>query len=196
MGLEVIHYVRHMCLMRDESVSSRSTILEAAFDVFSQNPGASLSEVATAAGVGRATLHRHFSGREDLMVALTLAAASELDAAVEAAVAECTTYTDGLRVALRAMLPLASRYMFLATESAQNDPRVTETYARQSRALADDIEAARAEGTFAPEIPTAWIAEAYENLLFAGWAMVVAEEATPNQAADLAWRTLTRGLKP
>lgn len=130
------------------------------------------------------------------MVALTLAAAQELEETVDAAVADCTTYTDGLRVALRAMLPLASRYMFLSTEAAQNDPRVTETYAKQTRALADDIEAARAEGTFAADVPTAWIIEAYENLLFAGWAMIVAEEATPKQAADLAWRTLTQGLKP
>ncbi|MEO1363335.1 MAG: helix-turn-helix domain-containing protein [Pseudomonadota bacterium] len=182
--------------MRDTSVSSRATILNAAFDVFSQNPGASLSDVAVAAGVGRATLHRHFAGRDDLMVALTLAASRELDAAVEVAVAECTTYTEALRVALGAILPLASRHMFLATQTAQHDPRVTETHAAQTRALADEIEAARAEGTFAPDIPTAWIIEAYENLIYAGWALVVAGEATPKQAADLAWRTFTQGLKP
>ena len=182
--------------MRDKSVSSRNALLNAAFDVFSQNPGASLSDVAYAAGVGRATLHRHFAGREDLMVALTLVAAEELEAAVEEAVKDCTTYTEALRVALTAMLPLASRHMFLATDAAQSDPRVTQTYAKQTRALADDIEAARAEGTFAPDIPTAWIVEAYENLLYAGWAMVVAGEATPRQAADLAWRTFTQGLKP
>ncbi|MEM7631087.1 MAG: helix-turn-helix domain-containing protein [Pseudomonadota bacterium] len=182
--------------MRDKSVSSRDAILEAAFDVFSQNPGASLSDVASAAGVGRATLHRHFAGRDELMVALTLAASQELDVAVEVAVSACETYTDGLRVALRAMLPLAARHMFLATETAQNDPRVAAAYAKQRRALADDIEAARAEGAFAPDIPTAWIVEAYETLIYAGWAMVVAGEATPNQAADLAWRTLTRGMTP
>ncbi len=130
------------------------------------------------------------------MVALTLQAAEELDAAVDTAVAGCTTYTDGLRVALRAMLPLASRHMFLATDAAQTDPRVKEAYATQTRALTRDIEAARAEGTFAADIPTTWIVETYENLIYAGWAMVVAGEATPNQAADLAWRTFTQGLKP
>ena len=130
------------------------------------------------------------------MVALTLAASEELEAAVNAAVVGCDSYTEGLRLALRAMIPLAARHMFLATDAAQNDPRVAEAYARQTEALSADIEAARAEGTFAQDIPTAWIVEAYENLIYAGWAMVVAEEATPNQAADLAWRTFTRGLKP
>ena len=182
--------------MRDKNVSNRTLILNAAFDVFSQNPGASLAEVATQAGVGRATLHRYFAGRDDLMVALTLTAAQELDAAVEAAVAECTTYTEGLRVALGAILPLAARHMFLATEAASNDPRVREAYAAQERDLSNDIEAAKAEGTFAPHVPTAWIVQAYDNLIYAGWAMVAAGDATPKQAADLAWRTLTEGLKP
>ncbi|MEO9573083.1 MAG: helix-turn-helix domain-containing protein [Tateyamaria sp.] len=182
--------------MRDKSVSKRAVILNAAFDVFSQNPGASLAEVATQAGVGRATLHRYFAGRDDLMVALTLTAAQELDAAAEAAVAECTTYTEGLRFALAAILPLAALHMFLATEAASNDPRVIEVYAAQDRDLSSDIEAAKAEGTFAEHVPTAWIVQAYNNLIYAGWAMVAAGDATPKQAADLAWRTLTEGLKP
>ena len=182
--------------MRDNSVSSANHILNAAFTVFSQNPGASLADVAKAAGVGRATLHRHFSGRDDLMVALTLTAAQELDAAVDAAVAECETYTEALELALHAILPLAARHMFLATEPATHDPRVAEVYAAQTRDLAHDIDMAKAEGTFDPHLPTEWIVQAYENLIYAGWTMVMAGDATPKQAAAFAWRTLTQGTKP
>jgi len=185
-----------MCLMRDKNVSLKVNILYAGFDVFSQNPGASLAEVAAHAGVGRATLHRHFSGRADLVAEMALVASQELNAAVKEATRDTETYTDGLRIAFRAMLPLAQRYMFLATEPVDQDPRVADAYAGDKAELRDDIEQAKAEGTFDPAIPTIWIAQAYENLLFAGWAMVAAQEATPNQAADLAWRTLTQGLKP
>ncbi|WP_299048472.1 TetR/AcrR family transcriptional regulator [uncultured Tateyamaria sp.] len=182
--------------MRDKDVSSSNVILNAAFDVFSQNPGASLADVAKAAGVGRATLHRHFSGRDDLMVALTLAAARELDDAVNHAVADCATYTQGLEMALHAILPLAARHMFLATEPAAHDPRVAAVYAAQTHDLAHDIDMAKAEGTFDPHVPTEWIVQAYENLIYAGWTMVTSGDATPKQAAAFAWRTLTQGTRP
>ncbi|MEL7132615.1 MAG: helix-turn-helix domain-containing protein [Pseudomonadota bacterium] len=182
--------------MRDNTVSPKNQILDAAFEVFSQNPGASLADVAQAAGVGRATLHRHFAGRDELMVELTLAAAQELDAAVATAVAGCDTYTEGLQLALGAILPLAARHMFLATEPATHDPRVAKVYAAQTRDLAKDIDHAKAEGTFDPHVPTEWIVQAYDNLIYAGWAMVVAGDATPKQAAALAWRTLVKGNRP
>lgn len=185
-----------MCLMRDKDVSMQMAILNAGFDVFSQNPGASLADVAAQAGVGRATLHRHFSRRADLIAEMALVASQQLNAAVEEATRDAETCTDGLRIAFRAMLPLAQRYMFLATEPVDQDPRVAEAYACERAELLNDVEQAKTEGTFDRAIPTIWIAQAYENLLFAGWAMVAEQEATPNQAADLAWRTLTEGLKP
>lgn len=182
--------------MRDNSVSSNLSILNAAFDLFSQNPGASLAEVAAHAGVGRATLHRHFAGRADLVAEMALVASQELNAAVDEATRDCETYTEGLRVAFRAMLPLAQRYMFLATEPVDQDPRVAAAYAAETAELLNDVEQAKAEGTFDPSIPSIWIAQAYENLLYAAWTMIATQEATPNQAADLAWRTLTQGMKP
>lgn len=182
--------------MRDKIESLKHAILNAGFEVFSHNPGASLAEVAAHAGVGRATLHRYFSGRAALVAELALVASQELNAAVEDATRDVDSHTEGLRVAFRAMLPLAQRHMFLATEPVEQDARVAAAYAADTAALLHSIEQAKGEGTFEHHVPSAWIARAYENLLYAGWAMIVAEEATPNQAADLAWRTLTQGLKP
>ena len=183
-----------MCLMSKIRPTSRDAILEAAFQTFNERPGASLAEIAEHAGVGRATLHRHFSSRETLMVALARTAMEELNAAVEAAVAEATSHTDALRRILAATIPLAARQWFLAHEPVMNDPQVAAAYKSDQTALFNAIEAAKSEGTFEKDIPSRWIAEAYEGLVFAGWAMVRDEELTPNQAAELAWRTLTGGL--
>ena len=57
------------------------------------------------------------------------------------------------------------------------------------------IDHVKAEGTFDPHIPSPWIAAAYENLIYAAWILVRDGEATPKQAADFAWRSLTSGLK-
>jgi len=173
---------------------TRDAIIEAAFQIFGGNPGASLADVAERAGVGRATLHRHFSGRDDLMVELARTAVRELDAAIDTAVADAPSHSEALRLSLKAIIPLASRQWFLAREPVEDDPGVTADYERQMRELSDAIDAAKSEGCFGADVPTAWIAQAYDGVIYAAWEMVRAGDATPNQAAALAWRTLTTGL--
>ncbi len=173
---------------------SRDAIIEAAFQTFNARPGASLGDVAAHAGVGRATLHRHFSSRSVLMVALARTAVDELNAAIEMAVAGATSHTEGLRRALAATIPLAERQWFLAHEPVLEDPAVAAAYQADRKELHNEIDAAKAEGTFDDAVPTRWIAESYENLIYAAWALVRDGELTATQAADLAWRTLTEGL--
>jgi len=174
--------------------SSREAILEAAFQLFSQKPAATLGDVAKHAGVGRATLHRHFKSRETLMVALAHAATEELNTAVEEAVVGAASHTEGLRLTLGAVIPLANRQWFLAHEPVDSDPGVAAAYKADMAELYHEIEAARHEGAFAPDVPTKWIAETYENLIYGAWTSVRDGDLTSAQAADLAWRTLTVGL--
>lgn len=180
--------------MVKKRLDTRSAILEAAFEAFGQNPGASLAEVADLAGVGRATLHRHFAGRDDLIRALAELAMDELDAAVDAAVADAASYTEGLRLAMEAILPLASRQMFLATEAAVQTGAIAERTEADFVELVDGVKHAQAEGGLRKDVPAEWIARAYDNLIYAGWDLVRAEEATPRQAADFAWKTLMDGM--
>ena len=175
--------------------SSNEAIIEAAFQLFNEKPGASLTDVAQRAGVGRATLHRHFKSRDTLMVALARTAQDELNEAVETAVAGATTHSEGLKLSLAAIIPLANRQWFLAHEPVDADPEVANAYKADLEELEAEIDAAKEEGTFSKDVPTKWIVQAYENLTYSAWALVRDGEATPNQAADLAWRTLTEGLK-
>jgi AcrR family transcriptional regulator len=174
--------------------STRDAIIEAAFAVFSKDPSAALSEVSTLAGVGRATLHRHFSSREDLIRALAKIANQEMDDAVDAACANVASYSEAARKSLHALIPLGDRYGFLELEPIDDDPELKAAFERQKRETEEMVDAAKREGLFDPSIPTSWIVQAYDHLLYAGWESVKAGESTPDQAADLAWRTLTAGL--
>ena len=55
---------------RADATQNRDKILRAAQAVFTESSEASTSRVAAAAGVGQATLYRHFATREDLLVAV------------------------------------------------------------------------------------------------------------------------------
>jgi len=54
---------------RKAAARNRVAIIEAAHELFAQNPLVPLSEVAKRAGVGAGTLYRHFPAREDLILA-------------------------------------------------------------------------------------------------------------------------------
>ena len=121
-------------------VSSRDAILEAAFQLLNLRPTASLADIAARAGVGRATLHRHFPGRADLMRALAGQAMEELEAAVEHATRDAETHAKALERAMAAMIPLATRQWFLATDPVAHDPDIARRLARDRDALDAEIE--------------------------------------------------------
>ena len=168
--------------------------MEASFELLSRNPGASLAEIAVAAGVGRATLHRYFPTRDELLRSLALTAIAEMDAAAEEATRDAETYGDALRATLEALIPLSTRHGFLANEPIGDDPELTREYARQNDEVRELVDAAKNEGVFDTAVSTAWIVQAYEYLLYAAWETVNDGEATASQAANLAWHTLTAGL--
>ena len=176
--------------------STRDAIIEAAFRLLADKPAASLGDVAEYAGVGRATLHRHFPGRSELMSALARIAMQDLDIAVKEATEEALSYDEGFRLSMQAIVPLANRQWFLAQDGLlEADKEVAAAYQASLEELHNTIELAKAEGFLDPDIPTPWIVQTYNNLIYAAWTVVRSGDATPKQAADLAWRTFCSGLK-
>lgn len=76
---------------RADKLANRQKLLQAARFQFAQDgPGASMNEVARRAGVGVATLYRHFPARDDLVAAVYANELEELGAAVDTLLAELT----------------------------------------------------------------------------------------------------------
>ena len=76
-----------------------------------------MDEVARAAGIGRATLHRHFAGRDALVGALEDLGIREFEAALDAAALDEGTAAGGLRRLIAAVEPSAGLLSFLVTEN-------------------------------------------------------------------------------
>ena len=93
-------------------VQSENAIIEASIRTLLVNPSAGMSEIATAAGVGRATLYRHVESRQALLEKLVLVCMEEMDAAT----APLAHLTGGaaLEARIDATMPLADRFHFLA----------------------------------------------------------------------------------
>ena len=177
------------------TVRSRRAILEAAVRVLVVDRGASMREISEAAGVGRATLHRYFPGRDDLIRALVMDVLAECEAAIGSARTEEGTPAEALSRLVEALVPIGERFHFLLYEAYfENDPEVAAADARILRTVDVLIERGKRDGTFRPEAPVAWIGDALEALLYAAWEGVRDGKIARRDAPGLVVSTLLSGL--
>ena len=154
-----------------------------------------MSAIASAAGIGRATLYRHFAGREELVRELSLEAIRSCDEAMAPVFANWTDSRVALLGILEALIGVGDRFHFLAVEGGQlDDAELSEQIERQERELAEFVSYAKDEGLFTAELPTAWIVAVIDALVWAGWQTVAEGSIATRDVAGLAFRTITRGL--
>ena len=86
-------------------------IVQAAARMLADDPRVSMQEIAVAAGLHRATVHRHFPSRDDLVRAVLEHAYDESDRALEAILAEPSAKArDQLERFVDAMLEIGDRW--------------------------------------------------------------------------------------
>lgn len=174
---------------------SRRAILEAAVGVLVADRGASLQEISAAAGVGRATLHRHFPGRDDLIRAIALDVLGECETAIASARLEEGTVEEALERLVGGLVPIGERFHFLLYEvQLEDDPEYAAADARVLRPVDGLIERGRRDGTFRAGVPVAWIGDALEALIYAAWEGVRDGRIARRDAPGLVTTTLLSGL--
>lgn len=173
----------------------REAILDAAINTLARNPGSSLSDIATRAGVGRASLHRYFPSRRDLIVAVTRQCMDEMDAALEAAFENTDSARERLSKLLEATIPLGDRYHFLAMETL-DDPGLQERHQADVEWLGRLVDELKEEGAVAAEVPRAWATANIDAQIWLAWSETATGNIAPASAAGLAFRTLLEGLAP
>lgn len=173
--------------------TARRAIVDAAIRLWAVNPGASLSEVALRAGVGRATLHRHFQGREALLAEVARICLEEMRDAVGDTVNPHAGARDRLRAMFEAVVPLGDRYSFLHRESVPGADAAAGYRAQLdwAAALVADL---KAEGDIALDVPSAWVVGQIDQLVWTAWNQVAEGRVAAADAASLCVRTLLEGL--
>ena len=124
---------------------TEDAIIEAGIRVFLTNPGAGMSEVARVAGVGRATLYRHFSSQEELMRRLALVCVAETSAAVEHL--GDLQGLEALGASIDCLMPVADRFILLSTlwSFAELDEDVSFKIGQLFNGLSDIVEQGKAQ---------------------------------------------------
>ena len=179
---------------RADALRNRGAILDAAIDVLAVAPSASLAEVATRAGLGRATLYRHFESREALSAAIREEALARAGAALAGARLEDLQVRDGVRQAAAALIPLGMRFRILLAEGADSEPEFLAAREQVLQPLSALISRGIAEGVIRSTANPAWVAMVLAGLLVNAVRAADAGVIGVDEAPDLVCATLFEGL--
>jgi AcrR family transcriptional regulator len=103
-----------------------AAILDAAAHVLADHGNASLAEVASAAGVSRATLYRYYPNREALLEALAVAAIADAGARLADAGLERASVEQAIERIFRALVAIGDRYAVVVDERVEPDEDETD----------------------------------------------------------------------
>lgn len=180
----------------DTVPSEEGHLLHAAAAELARNPRASMSSIAEACGIGRATLNRRYSSRLDLMRAIALDALESLDRASQEAESESSA-VGFLRRILPALISMGDRFRVLDQDpSLLEIPEIRDALVRQKQESMELARALKQENSLDREVPDAFFAAALDGLLFSTWTAIADGALAPRDSPDLLFRTLFFGLGP
>src|SRR5690349_12896362 len=151
----------------------RDHVLRTAAALLTRKSTATMDEVAKAAGISRATLHRHFAGRDALVRALESLGIAECEAALDAARTDEGPAADAVRRLVQEVEPSAALLAFLYTENQLFEgEELNAGWTRIDDRIAALFRRGQAAGEFRIDLSPAWLTEALYGLLGSGaWAV-------------------------
>lgn len=177
---------------RADAVRNRDGILDAALELFLENPRANMAEIAAAAGVGRVTLYGHFSSRTELMDALferTITRAEQQLGAVDLS-GDPPTALERLVVSSWRIVDAFHR-LLAAAELELSPDRIREHHHKPMQRVSRLIARGQQEGRFRDDQPVSWLTTCFYALLHAG----ATEVRTGRLAEDEAEVALVASIK-
>jgi AcrR family transcriptional regulator len=175
----------------------REVVLRAATSLLAIDSGASLAEIAAAAGVGRTTVHRIFPTRSDLITALAMQALDRLREALAAARLDDGPVPEVVERVVQEVLPLADELRFLdAGPEVWDLPQLRDAWLSVAAELDALVRRGQVEGDVRGDVPAELIVEAFTASLWGVWSGVQDGRVAPATAAHHLVALTLGGIRP
>ncbi|MEV5691784.1 TetR/AcrR family transcriptional regulator [Micromonospora globbae] len=151
---------------RADAQQNVAKILDAAVACLSRDAGASVSEIAKAAGVGRVTLYGHFPSREALVEAALTRALAEGEAVLEALDLTGDPH-EALKTLITSSWLLVAQWTAVleAAQEALPSGKVQELHAKPAQRVDALIRRGQAEGAFRTDLPAEWLTSVLHHVI-------------------------------
>jgi AcrR family transcriptional regulator len=168
-------------------------VLRSAAALLTRKSTATMDEVAKAAGISRATLHRHFAGREALVLALESLGVAECEAALDRARLDEGSASDAVRRLVREIEPAAGLLAFLYGENQLWEDDGDDPWSRLDARIAAVFVRGQESGEFRIDLSAIWLTEALYGLIAScAWA-TQAGRVAPNDFTRMTVELLLGG---
>ena len=151
--------------LRADAERSVRAILEAAEQVFAQDAGASMEQVAEAAGLTRITVHRRFANRQALLEALAVSAKQQLIDAIEEARPDAAPALVALHRVTANVLRVKNTWRFTLSHATAHTPAAADLWEEINAHTVSLMNRAQREGLLAPDADLEWTRQVYYALL-------------------------------
>ncbi|MCZ4097565.1 TetR/AcrR family transcriptional regulator [Streptomyces sp. SID13666] len=173
----------------------REQVLRDAAALLSRRATASMDEIAKAAGISRATLHRHFPGRDALVRALGLLGIAQMDERLDAARIEEGDPVEAVRRLIDEAMPVSGFLAFLYGENQLYDlPEVNEGWARVDERVSALFRRGQEQGLFRYDLTPTWLGEALYALIAASAWCVQDGRMARNDSARMVSELMLGGM--
>ncbi|MDX2182588.1 MAG: TetR/AcrR family transcriptional regulator [Gemmatimonadaceae bacterium] len=175
--------------------STADVIVAAATQCWAADPSATLDDVATIAGVGRATLHRHFpGGRIDLLHACATEGIRALDEALTAAEVDAAPPATAIDLLIDVLVQSGHRLHFLLVVDLSQDDDIERAEQQINARIQAILDRATTQGLLRRDVSRVWRFRVLEALVYAGWTAIANGEIAPLDAPVLVRDSLYRGF--
>ncbi len=151
--------------LRADAERSVRAILEAAERVLAQDAGASMEQIAEAAGLTRITVHRRFANRQALLEALTVSAKQQLIEAIEDARPDSAPALVALHRVASNVLRVKSAWRFTLSHGPPHSQAAAALWVEIDTHTLELLTRAQHEGLLAPATDLQWTRQVYYALL-------------------------------
>ncbi|MGR4851987.1 TetR/AcrR family transcriptional regulator [Streptomyces sp. LARHCF252] len=186
--------------LRADAERSVRAILEAAERVLAQDAGASMEQIAEAAGLTRITVHRRFANRQALLEALAVSAKQQLVDAIEEARPDAAPALVALHRVTANVLRVKETWRFTLSHATAHTEAAAALWAEIDAHTVNLLTRARREGLLAADADLDWTRQVYYALLSEALSRPGADQdpaaQDPDVLATLVIDTLLHGAGP
>ncbi len=134
--------------------------------VLSANPAASMQDVAEEAGISRATLHRRFANREDLVFSIARLAISEIEEISAHIDERQLTGLAAIEALIEVLVPLAPRFGFLMSQYClESNAEAVELSQQVFNKWTGWVEEGQRRNEIRVDLPARWVVSSLHGLV-------------------------------
>lgn len=173
---------------------TRRAILDAAVTALAKDAGTSMADIASAAGVGRTTIHRYFPERADLLRSISQDALERVTLATERARLDEGGAVEAIRRLAQGYFELGEIFSMLFNNPHMlDDDWTAET--ESDRAVTRLFERGLNSGELDPFMTPEWGVHVLWCTLYAAWTHATEDNVSKHEALSRCLVTITKSLK-